>query len=358
MSERIEIPAANLQNISVFSEEPNEGLINEIKQHVRATSLPCTWWGHSHTKPDAGAFVVYIEEFDVPAPDTVERVAPCPCCSPHHPKYKNKGKIAWFPDESVIRLIGPKCFAAINAAGHDDALADLRRRQKRRRELDTIARHMPAAEALMATIDEALPIAEDLDIFMQEINRVIDNELHLHLWREVKEGNLTTSETRKVSFQKADGTIGVRTDEARVLFARISGYAMIDRSGRPLARKLSNVRSGLAMHVSRLAEAKSSDDLEDAERERIADAFPKGRIAALEILSAMVDRQRFLTSNAIDVLNQWGQHPKAPVSFSIERRKLDVVLSVPTPYRTGAYPVRVGSSAMKPIPKVPELEVP
>lgn len=357
MSTRIEIPEVNLQNIPIFSEEPVDDLIEEIKQHVRLTSSPHTWRGHSHTKPDKGAFIVYVEEFDVPAPDSVLRVAPCPCCNPHHPQYKNKGKIAWFPHESVIRLIGPQCFAAINAGGHDAALVDLRKRQKRRDELATIALHAPTVEALIAAIDEALPIAEDLDSFMREINRVVDNELRLHLWREVKEGNLTTSETRRVPFRKADGTSGERKEEFRVPFARMAGHTMIDRSGQMSANKLKPLRSGLSGVAGRLEEVEAPDGLGDVERERIADALPKGRAAAIEILAGMADRQRFLTSGAIEALGRWGQHPNAPIRFSIDRKKSEVILSAPDRSRMApaVHVVPIGDSATKPIPEVPEI---
>jgi hypothetical protein len=357
LSTRIEIPEANLQNISIFSMEPSDELIEEIKQHVRLTSSPHTWRGHSHTKPDKGAFVVYVEEFDVPAPDSVLRVAPCPCCNPYHPQYKNKGKIAWFPHESVIRLIGPQCFAAINAGGHDAAIIDLRKRQKRRDELATIALHAPSVDGLIAAIDEALPIADDLDNFMREINRVVDNELRLQLWREVKDGNLTTSETRRVPIQKADGTSGERMEEFRVPFAQIAGHAMIDRSGQTSANKLKPIRSGLAAFAARLEEVGAPDALGDAEREKIADAFPKGRAAVTELLAGMADRQSFLTSGAVEALRRWGQHQNAPIRFSIERKKSEVILSAPDRSRMApaVHSVPIGDSATKPIPEVPEI---
>lgn len=360
MSERIEIPEANLRNIATFSEEPNDALIQEIKNHVRQTSSPHTWRGHSHTKPEKGAFVVYIEEFDVPAPDTIERVAPCPCCNPNHPQYKNKGKIAWFPHEGVIRIIGPQCFKAINASGHDEALIDLRRRKKRREEIATILRHSAGLDGLIAALDEALPIAEDLDTFMREINRVIDGELQLQLWREVKGGDLMVAETRQVPFQKTDGTIGTRKEDFRVAFARIRGNAMIDRCGQPAIGKLGPLRAGLAQVAKRIGEVAALDDLSDAERESMAGQLVKGRQVAEEVLSAMLARQVFLTSDAIETLHSWGQHPNAPMKFSIERRGHGVNLSSPRRGMMSLRPIRVeiGESAIKPIPVLPALGEP
>ncbi len=351
---RIEIPETNLRGIPIFPEEPGDELIEEIKQHVQRTSSPHTWRGHSHTRPPKDALVVYIEEFDVPASDKILRVAPCPCCNPYHPQYKNKGKIAWFPQEAVIRLIGPQCFAAINAGGHDAAIIDLRRRQKRRNEISTIRIYSRIINDIIRVINESIPIAEDIDAFMHEINRVIENELQLQMWREVKDGNLTTSATQRVTFQKANGASGERIEEFRAPFARISGHTMIDRSGKASANKLKRVLSSLAIHADRLRQVTDPESLTDVDRERIADELPKGRAAVMELLAGTAERQRFLTSNAVEVLKQWGQHRNAPIRFGIERKKSEVLLSMLNSPRCHAIPI--GKNALKAIPEVPELE--
>jgi hypothetical protein len=96
-----------------------QGVLREIKDHIKKTGEPHSWRHHTHSKPTTRARIVYIGEFDLPpshqAPD---RHAPCPCCSPRAPKFSRKGKIAWFPDEHVIRMIGPECFATLNPEGH------------------------------------------------------------------------------------------------------------------------------------------------------------------------------------------------------------------------------------------------
>lgn len=359
LSERIIVPEANLRNIPIFEKDPcnNTALIGEIKQHIQLTSSPHTWRGHSHTKPDKGAFVVYVEEYDVPAPKHVLKVAPCPCCNPHYPKYKNKGKIAWFPNESIIRLIGPDCFVAINAGGHHEALIELRKRQKRRSELETIALHSRNIDALIESLEEALPIAKDLDEFMQEIHRVLDNQMQLNLWREVKGGDLTILETRRVPFQKADGTYGARNEDFKVFYRRIQGHSMIDGTGQSSATKLKHLRSGLVAMGDVLKKTDELDSLSDLDRRRMADALPKGRIQAAEILLGMVERQRFLTTDAVPSLNDWAQQPTAPIPFSMQRRKCDVVISATIRQRGAPITcvVSIGANAIKSISSLPPL---
>ncbi|MER9624021.1 hypothetical protein NKI98_21750 [Mesorhizobium sp. M0222] len=346
MPDRIEILEANLRNIAIFHEEPGEQIIEEVKGHVRATAMPWTWRGHSHTRPPDEAFVVYIEEFDVPAKDTVPRVAPCPCCTPHHPKYKNKGKIAWFPNESVIRLIGPKCFASINAGGHEAAIIDLRKRQKRRSELATVALHGAKLEELVAAIDAAIPIADHLDAFMRDLAGAADQE-RLNFWRELREGTLTITERRRSLVRKADGRLSERDEEFRSTFASILGHSIFDRSQHGSAGKLRPLRSGLALLVNRVSEA---DQLGEADLEKVAEALPKARTSALDIFSGLSDRQRFLTSNAIEILAHWGQHPSSPLRFAISRKRSEVTLVGHKPHV-----IYIGLDATSPIPPIPEL---
>lgn len=348
MPERIEIPGANSRNIAIFHDEPDDQIIEEIKSHIRATSSPWTWRGHSHTKPPLGAAPQYVEEFDVPAPDSVHKVAPCPCCNPRYPQYKNKGKIAWFPDEAVIRLIGPQCYAKINAAAHGAALVDLRRRQKRRADLATVGIHGPKLKELLAAIDEAMPIAEGIDRFAREFNGAVDN-LRLNLWREVKEGRLTISETRRVQYRKPDGSFGERNEEFRSPFATIAGHGIFDRPAQSTSNKLRPLRAGLAAIAERLG---NTEPLADEELGRVADGLPKGRAAVSELLAAMAERQKFLTSNAIEVLGQWGQHPSAPIRLGIQRKRESVVIWSGRSAEQKAY---VLESAIRPIPEVPKL---
>jgi hypothetical protein len=100
-----------------------EAVLREIKDHIKTTGEPHTWRHHTHSKPTKNARIVYIGRFDLPpshqAPD---RHAPCPCCSPRAPKYSREGKIAWFPDEHVVRMIGPDCFHTLNPEGHWEAV--------------------------------------------------------------------------------------------------------------------------------------------------------------------------------------------------------------------------------------------
>jgi hypothetical protein len=59
----------------------------------------------------------------------------CPICRPNSRNFgRRDGYIAWFPDEWLIRLIGPDCFAEIDKQGHADAVEELEKREARERD--------------------------------------------------------------------------------------------------------------------------------------------------------------------------------------------------------------------------------
>ncbi|WP_147412775.1 hypothetical protein [Rhizobium sp. AG855] len=356
MNGQIDIPQQNLINIPLFDSEPDEALLAEIKQHIRETQRPHTWRGHSHTKPPQGAFVVYCDEFNVAAPDTVERVAPCPCCNPFHPQYKNSGKVAWFPDEKVIRLIGPLCFKRINATGHESALVELRKKMKARRELEVIKAHIPTIQAVIDSIDALVPIGEALDEFRDDFNRALDHDLNLPFFRAARMGVLTVAERTIVPVVRADGSVGQRVEERPTAFATVVGYSMYDRSGPVAAKKrLAPLRSALVEIAARLSASGDLEKLSEAERVRFAESLPASRDKLAEVLEDAGAKQSFLTSGTIDTLAQWGRHPHALHQFSIQRKRNVIIMSSSRQRSEGHVTIRVPPEALAHLPSLPAI---
>lgn len=351
------MPERNKNNIPAFVDEPSDKIVEEIRKHIKETSSPHTWWGHSHTKPENGSFVVYIEEFDVPASPKVLRVAPCPCCNPNYPQYKSRGKIAWFPNESVIRLIGPDCFAALNAAGHEEALIALRKRRKEREELETIRLHAPHLGTMVEVIDDAAQIAEGLDSLRRGLRKVLEGELKLNLWREVKDGSLQLSKSTQVPFTRVDGTTGERVEEIRTEYARVVGVEMLSPNSYLPSEKLMAFRAGYLRFAARLREVTDVRDLEPDERQKISSALTKGRNELAQILDTLRGLQRFLTSGAIDILGEWGKLPNAPRTFNLKRAGNEVTASTPGYSRAKASALRaiITDEAVMPVPSLPVL---
>ena len=89
---------------------PAESVVQLFLEHVRRTAEPETFPTISHSMPRADSRPIFLRRFDV---DRKKRpngdMAPCPICSPNDAKFLNNGYLVWYPDEGVIRAIGPEC---------------------------------------------------------------------------------------------------------------------------------------------------------------------------------------------------------------------------------------------------------
>jgi hypothetical protein len=174
---------------------PDEKLVDEIRAWIKATGSPHTFRLHTHTKPPPGSLPIYVEEFTLPKQYRVlERWAPCPCCTGHFPKYWKDGKIAYFPDERVLRLIGPKCFVTLDAGGHHAALERLRRERKRKADIRYLVEHIHLLPKLEGLIGDWLPTIEHLD----EARAIVRERLELlklPLWPRIRDA-ISTSPVR------------------------------------------------------------------------------------------------------------------------------------------------------------------
>ncbi|MBY3075851.1 hypothetical protein HFO73_01095 [Rhizobium laguerreae] len=100
----------DLQAFPVFDARPSLAYIESWRRHIADTGSPETFDNVSNTKPPKNATVTLLSEV-VKVPMSLrlggDRV-PCPLCSPTSPKF-GKGRMAWFPDEHVVRFIGHSC---------------------------------------------------------------------------------------------------------------------------------------------------------------------------------------------------------------------------------------------------------
>jgi len=244
--DRIDIPENALLPKPWFGTYPGTDIIREIKAFVAETGKPYLWRGHTHTRPGVGAPVFYVGEFDLPAKCRYQHHwAPCPCCSLFHPKYREGGKIAWFPEEQVIRLIGPDCFKALNAEGHAEALAALRKEQQREKDILYLLDNLPRVPALLAATREALPLAKAVDDFRSDLMLRLERTLKIDLWREIRDGKLRVRTQRREAFRRADGSEGFRNVDDFRDYASIDGHDLLNPKTMRFTPRLQRVEAHL-----------------------------------------------------------------------------------------------------------------
>lgn len=295
-----------------------EAVLREIKNHIKTTGSPHTWRHHTHSKPVTGARIVYIGTFDLPPSHKgADRHAPCPCCSPRAPKYYQNGKIAWFPDEHVIRMIGPNCFATLNPEGHWDAVEQFDKEEAERRTISYLTSNLHLNVSARDTIQQAIPTLEAIDHVHGVLQNRVNEILRIDLWRHVGRGSLKVNVVGR-RMRRARG--GAQEAESFIDERELSEF--------PGYHMFSPKTSRLASRIGGCAKRLSLIDFGDEVEERVRDMSTEEQAKAARILSnglatasglfdeANAIRNGF-SSWSVSVLKGWTKHEGCPISLSI-----------------------------------------
>ncbi|MEP9351388.1 hypothetical protein [Xanthobacter sp. KR7-225] len=298
-------------------------VLDEIRAWVAEGNEPHLWRGHTHSPPPPLAMPVYIGEVYLPAARVkAKRWAACPCCCPRDPKYgREPGKVAWFPDEQVIRLMGPDCFRALNPEGHDIAVANLAKEQKEWRDKVFLLGNLTKVVDAVALLEDARLIADDFD----ELQDTLHSRLSIcapKIWHHIGKGVLSLHRSEKEVYRRRDGELHLRPVEVTVRYGSVS-VALFDPDSRPLSRKFTKVIESLYDIDYDDVEAALSA-LSDAERAKAAktldQCFQKGR----ELLAELAERRRCLSPANLATLRAWGREAETPIRFFINRDGSDL----------------------------------
>ena len=204
----VEIPDECKQPKPLLFAEPSAEIVKEIRDFVAETGQSHMWRGHTHTRPPVGARVKYRARFELP--ETFVRARKflvCPVCRPNSRNFgKREGMIAWFPDEGVIRLIGPDCFAELNKEGHNEALDELAKREKREEEFKFLLSQRDQHRVALNVLKASQQVAEALDDFGARLRKTLTETLNIDLWPHVRSGELQVIE----KFRKSRPILAIR----------------------------------------------------------------------------------------------------------------------------------------------------
>lgn len=341
-------------------EDANSAL-PEIREWMAAGNEPHLWRGHTHSRPPSSATPVYIGEFSLPAPRVrAKRWAACPCCSPRDPKFGDKpGKVAWFPEECVIRLMGPDCFRSLNQAGHEAALADFLELKRQVRDevflLGNLDKVSPALEVLKA----GRTVAEQLE----QLKASLAYPMQLYgsgLWQHIRTGTLNLHKTEQQVFRAKDGELHQRPVETQTRYASIP-IAFFDPNLNRLSPRFTAVIEKLE-EIDFPNPKRALDQMPEEERVRAAKALGKSFERGRDLLQQLADWRACLSRSTLGTLRSWGQHPDGPIRFYIRREAWELIIgshpnrtiTVTLPYFVdrivGEIPKLTGSDITQPIP--------
>ncbi len=304
---KVDVPSSAYQVKAIFDEPPGDDVVSDIWSFVELTGRPHLWHGHTHTKPTDGSSVYYVEEFSLP-PSHHDRAswAPCPCCSPTAPKFRDRGKIAYFPNEKVVRLIGPECFASISGSNHAEAANDLRRRKA---DKDNIL-FLQSAEKVMTEASDQLKararLASELDAVLPEMRAKLQTVLSVNLWPEIKDGYLHT--IQKSVAVDAFGTR--RTEEVRVKFGSLPYVEALNPERARLSKRIERLLRDLAQITQLLPFHQSGDSYD---RSKLAKNVRKKLREAETLVSDIECNVNFLRHDTQQTIATWAARDDSPI---------------------------------------------
>jgi hypothetical protein len=295
-----------------------QAVLREIKDHIKKTGEPHKWRHHTHSKPVTGARIVYIGEFDLPdshqAPD---RHAPCPCCCPKAPKYSRRGKIAWFPDEHVIRMIGPECFATLNPEGHWEAVAQFDKEEAERRTIAYLVANLHLGVPAREVIERAMPTLDAIDRVHATLQQRVNEVLRIDLWRHVSRGSLSVNEMSRRMKRARGGAEEVEDFMDVREFRPFPNYQMF-------SPRTSNMASRIKGFAKRLSLIDFGDEVEERvramtteEQAKAARILSKGISSAAGIFEEANTIRGGFAPMSIANLKGWTKHLGCPIHLSI-----------------------------------------
>ena len=297
---------------------PGKEVVSEIVDFIKQSGKPYLWPGHTHTKPPTDSKPVYLDEFELPkkfrAPD---RRSPCPCCWPSHPKFCD-GKIAWFPSEAIVRIIGPDCFRALDADAHQEALDNMRAERRREKDTAFLLSQLPRLSGVVKIAGRAAQVASALEQFHNDLHSKL-RIARLDLWRDVRGGGelRVSVKTREIKRGRNGGEY-VQDTEAEIIAYRLDGYEVLNPDLNIGSSALKSTLKTLRKY-SELAELPDSIEPMDAgARHEAALEIGRAITATRRAIDNLTRWQKFVTPLAINSLRGWGRREGCRTPYNYE----------------------------------------
>jgi hypothetical protein len=296
-----------------FFEEPSGTIVKEIRDHVAEIGESHTWRGHTHTRPPPDGRLKYVARFELPDKFVkAKQFLVCPVCRPNSRNFgKREGMIAWFPDEGVIRLIGPDCYAKLNSTGHAEAVAELEQRERRERDVAFLLSHRDHHGAALNTLKAGQKVAEALDEFGARLRRTLTETMNIDPWPHVRTGELQIIEEFDDIRANPRNPSDVRTvkSERPVRYGELAGYKLLNPRSRKSAPRfevpIATLEHLLAIpnwttHIEQL-----SDEVRHSLVKQLGVALESARTLSEEVIQL----RRFLSTENLGTLRRWSTMP-------------------------------------------------
>jgi len=354
MTDKIDIPDEAVRVKPIFEKEPGREIADEVRAWVKRTGEPHLWRGHTHTKPPGvGTQPLYIGRYSLPVLQGIQRWAPCPCCSPNNLKYFREGRIAWFPEERVIRNIGDKCYRTLNPEGHELAERGLLTREREERRRTYMLANFDKVRPMIEVAEKIVPIGQAVEAARRILAARFDQLLPNAFWEYVRDGRVSIITRHKAPVQIRGEDEKERWFELPEPYGSpLSGYLLFKRPGRSIVSGLKksiialgaiDFGEGFREHI----EAMTTEHRAQAER-----LFAKSRSEIERCRTVIADEVGFFSAMNIATLKGWSLHRQCPAPIYIDFSDGKMIVGRD---QNSASPLELPPDMWKRIPELPAL---
>lgn len=324
--------AASETTNSEYRTRPSDLVIEAFLDHVRATGEPETFAGICRTPPPKGSRPVFLRRFDVDRKKRADgREAPCAICSPFSPKFLHNGYFTWYPDEAVIRAIGPECGDAVfGGSDYAEAKSVFDLAERERLAVEFLEKNLGKVLGMIVALQATRPAASEAhDIYLtfrrdaptvQKKLRAIkaaDGVLKVSI---VRERGKEDEDEDRIDGPRGFGKRDSDFDSYDVTFGQVPDSALLHASFDPL-KELDEIELLLAAMPKFTADYEAFKWICDqsASLEALEEAEQAMREAArryVRLCGKLVSCAEFLSARLFESLDAWGRHADNP--FNLE----------------------------------------
>lgn len=318
MTEELDIPAAAFAVKADYFQRPSKEVVTLIKKFIDRFGTPHLWYGHTHTKPAQGSRVTFLAKYSLPKSHRRRaRWAPCPCCSPRHPKYFRQGLIAWFPDEGVIRCVGDQCYKTMDPEGYELAMSQLNAEIASERSTDFLLGRLPLIPQFGRTIEANLPTVRAIDTMRNNLLSLLDKTLAIDIWPEIKTGMLRTTIFRQEVRRGRGGQEEIHSIPDFADYGSVPGYIALKPERSTFGSRLEARKRNLeAIDFGADTQSKIAS-MTETDKHKIARILSWSHREAVRLISQAEEARRLFSKESIATINGWAKHENCPIQIHL-----------------------------------------
>lgn len=308
-------------NQKLFYSEPSPAEIDEFREWSKKTGQPEFWPRLTVSPAPTTVLPVPITTVDIDRhqrPDGNE--IPCSLCSPDRPKFLHNGKLCWYPDERVVRLIGPECikrFFGENEARAWRAAAEEKERKEAQENF--LTRHLPSTRSMSAALErDRVAIIESQRLY--QAFRASPKIQALLRSAEKKGGYTAVQKNDREIAKVGPRGFGGSSDETEVYIGVVYGGPLFRTKSNLIQRFEKLKRLVLALPTADNEEEAFDWVCENEGTDLINQAVNALRAAALErqeILQQINSVQQFFEKDHIDALTLFARSKPDGIEFQV-----------------------------------------